>query len=178
VKVLFICTANICRSPYMELRARTLVGDTAGVVFSSAGTHGFDDRPADSTMRTVMAARGIDEDAIEGFRSRPVTRAMIDEADLVLTAEATHRGYLLEEVPTAFRKTFTLGQFAESLDRVDAALAGHDLVEAIGHSRAGTETTHDISDPFRRGLAAATECAEQVDRLLQVALSRLAGRSL
>ena len=40
--VLFVCTANICRSPFMEMAARELAGPDAAVEFSSAGTHGFD----------------------------------------------------------------------------------------------------------------------------------------
>ena len=38
LRVLFVCTANICRSPAMELIARDLAG-SAEVVFTSAGTH-------------------------------------------------------------------------------------------------------------------------------------------
>jgi sulfate adenylyltransferase len=178
VSVLFICTANICRSPYMLLRAPERVGEDSGLVFSSAGTHGFIAKPADRTMAEVMLARGIDRDAIAQFRSRPVTKAMLEEADLVLTAEASHRQFLLDEVPSAFRKTFTLGQFTESLSRIDHTLTGHDLVSAIGHSRATTYATHDISDPYRRGLEAAADCADQIDGLLQTALSRLTGKAL
>ena len=40
LRVLFVCTANICRSPFMEIYARSLAGD--GVVVSSAGTYGMD----------------------------------------------------------------------------------------------------------------------------------------
>ncbi len=57
LNVLFVCTANICRSPYMELTARHLAGDAA-VTFASAGTHGFDDRadgPADGRRRSPSA---------------------------------------------------------------------------------------------------------------------------
>jgi sulfate adenylyltransferase len=177
LNVLFVCTANICRSPYMQLRSDRLAAG-AGIVFSSAGTHGFDDKPADRTMAVVMAQRGIEQDAIAAFRSRPLTRQVVEEADLILTAEASHRAYLLEDMPGAFRKTFTLGQFADSLTRIDPSLTGHELVTAIGHSRAGAETSHDISDPYRRGLEAAADCADQIDGLLQVALSRLTGRTL
>ncbi|WP_309649444.1 adenylyl-sulfate kinase, partial [Nocardioides sp.] len=34
IKVLFVCTANICRSPFMELTARSLAGDDSGVEFT------------------------------------------------------------------------------------------------------------------------------------------------
>ncbi|HWU23540.1 MAG TPA: adenylyl-sulfate kinase [Nocardioides sp.] len=178
VNVLFVCTANICRSPYMLLKAQALVGDDPSVRFTSAGTHGFDSAHADRTMANVMRARDLDRSAIDGFRSRRITSAILAEADLVLTAEASHREFLLDEQPGAFRKVFTLGQFAESLGRIDPGLTGHDLVAAIGHSRAMTTATHDISDPYRRGLEAASACADQIDGLLQIALSRLTGKAL
>src|SRR4029077_11961102 len=50
IRVLFVCTANICRSPYLELRARQLFGPDAGVEVSSAGTDGFDAAPVSDTM--------------------------------------------------------------------------------------------------------------------------------
>ena len=43
MNVLFVCTANICRSPFMELLARELTPE--GAVYSSAGTRGFTDAP-------------------------------------------------------------------------------------------------------------------------------------
>ncbi len=39
--VLFVCTANICRSPYMELTARGWRAPPRTIEFTSAGTHGF-----------------------------------------------------------------------------------------------------------------------------------------
>ncbi|MBM9458377.1 adenylyl-sulfate kinase [Nocardioides sp. zg-536] len=175
LRVLFVCTANICRSPYMELRARSLAGDAAKVSFTSAGTHGFTAHPVDATMGQVLRERGVGGELIEGFASRSVTRELIAGADLVLTAEASHRAYVLEEAPQSFRKVFTLGQFAASAARVDDALTGRRLVEAAGHRRAGAAPEHDVRDPYRRGKAAAEASADQIDRLLGEVLPRLGG---
>ena len=121
VAVLFVCTANICRSPYMELRASAfLAGDATAIEFASAGTHGFRARGVDATMAAVLSRRGVSDERIAAFRSRPLTRELIQAADLVLTAETVHREYVLEEAPGAFRKVFTLGQFADTVARVDA----------------------------------------------------------
>ena len=56
--VLFVCTANICRSPWMELASRHLVGDLKELEFSSAGTHGFRDRAMDPVMAAHARAAG------------------------------------------------------------------------------------------------------------------------
>jgi protein-tyrosine-phosphatase len=110
LKVLFVCTANICRSPYLELTARALSGADSGVHFSSAGTHGFDSHAMDAAMVATLA-----EDTSSGFASRRLTGPILAEADLVLTAEATHRSFILEEFPQHLRKVFTVGQFAGAL---------------------------------------------------------------
>ena len=178
LRVLFVCTANICRSPYMELRARQLLGPDTSIEFAGAGTHGFDAQPADATMADTLRARGLDDPAIERFRSRPLTKDLIESADLILTAEASHRIFVLEEVPGAFRKAFTLGQFAESIERVHADLTGAELIAAVGNRRAGAQPGHDVQDPYRRGPAAAAAAAAQIDGLLEATLPRLAGRSL
>lgn len=177
LRVLFVCTANICRSPYMELRARAMLNGASDVEFSSAGTHGFRSHHVDATMGVVLAERGIDDEATEAFASRRLTRDMINEADLVLTAEASHRAFVLEEVPGAFRKAFTLGQFAESVERVDPALSGAALVTAVGHRRAGAVDAHDVRDPYRRGRAAAEASADQIDTLLKAVLPRLTSQT-
>jgi sulfate adenylyltransferase len=173
LRVLFVCTANICRSPYMELRARAMLAGREGVLFSSAGTHGFRSHRVDPTMAKVLAHRGVDDDLVGTFASRRLTSELINEADLVLTAESSHRAFVLEDVPGAFRKAFTLGQFADSIDRVDASLTGAALVTAAGHRRAGAIDAHDIRDPYRRGRAAADVSADQIDSLLQAVLPRL-----
>lgn len=155
----------------MEMRARQ--AEPSGVLVSGAGTHGFDGHPVDPTMAQVMADRGFTPGPVEAFRSRPLTRGLIAEADLVLTAEASHRVFVLDEVPTAFRKVFSLGQFAETVAGLDPELGGAALVSAAARRRAPTRTVSDIADPYRRGAAAAEACADTVDQYLVALLPRL-----
>lgn len=177
LSVLFICTANICRSPYMELRAASLLlpDGPATIELASAGTHGFRNRGVDETMAGVLTERGVSGERIAAFRSRPLTRELVEAADLVLTAESSHRAFVLEEAPGAFRKVFTLGQFADTVARVDPAVVGPDLVAFAGHRRAAADPKHEISDPFSRGRAAANRAADQIDGLLRVVMPRLTG---
>jgi sulfate adenylyltransferase len=176
LSVLFVCTANICRSPYMELQAGALLSsEPTAIEFASAGTHGFRGRGIDSTMAAVLAGRGFSDEPIAAFRSRRLARELVETADLVLTAETSHREFVLEEAPGAFRKVFTLGQFAESVSRIDASLVGRDLIAFAGHRRAGASAANEVSDPFNRGRAAAEKCADQIDGLLRVVMPRLTG---
>ena len=172
IRVLFVCTANICRSPYLELRARQLLGPDAGVEVSSAGTMGFDDAPVSDTMEAEFARWGTE---VDGFRSRPVTGEMIDAADVVLTAEAAHRTRLLEERPAAFRKIFTLGQFVASAQAADPDLRGRALLQTLASRRVPAAADHDISDPYRRGPEAARRAAVTMEQLLEVVVEKLRG---
>ncbi len=172
LRVLFVCTANICRSPLMELLASHLADGELEI--SSAGTHGFDGRPIDAEMTGPLLARGVPAERVEQFRSRPVSADLVSGADLVLTAEAAHRRFILEEQPGAVRKVFTLGQFTTSVHDADGA-SGADLVRVIGARRPPADAALDVADPYRRGQDAAATCAHQVESLLRVAVPALTG---
>ncbi|MDT9593555.1 adenylyl-sulfate kinase [Nocardioides zeae] len=162
LKVLVVCTANICRSPYMELALRAAAGDA--VVVSGAGTHGFRDHAMDDLMAAEARERGLDP---TGFSSRAVTRELIADADLVLTAESRHRTFLLEEHPAAFKKVFTLGQFARGVQQVGEVATPRELIALIGRNRPSAEGV-DVADPYRRGPEAAAACARHIDELVGV----------
>lgn len=167
LRVLFVCTANICRSPFMELLAGSLAGGR--LIPSSAGTHGFTDHAMDDAMATTLTERGV---PFEAFRSRRLTGALVDEADLVLTAEATHRQFVLEEHPTAFRTVFTLGQFAEAVRR-NPGLFGRKLVAAAGTRRPPSIPDHDVADPYGCGPEAAAAGAAMMEDLLRLIVPAL-----
>jgi sulfate adenylyltransferase len=167
--VLFVCTANISRSPYLELRARSLAGD-AEVDFASAGVHARDDTLIDPAMAVELSARGI---ASDDFRSRRVTEAVIRGADLVLTAEAAHRAAVLDDHPFAARKVLTVGQADQALDRIDPGTPAWELAAALVAARAGASADLDVVDPYRRGPEAASACALILDKIVDRLLARL-----
>ena len=110
--VLFVCTANICRSPSAR-RWPATPARLPDLVFSSAGTHGVG--PASRRRRHGGgAAAGAGH---VRFRSRPLTRELLEDADLVLTAGGRAPPFILDDHPALFRKVFTLGQFAEAVER-------------------------------------------------------------
>ena len=121
-------------------------------------------------MAEEFARFGTDTTA---FRSREATAALVDEADLVLTAEAVHRTQLLEERPAAFRKIFTLGQFVAGAEAADPALRGRELIAALAFRRAPASVDHDIADPYGRGPAEAHRAAVTMEAMLKVLVDRL-----
>lgn len=178
LSVLFVCTANICRSPYMELAARhqLAAAGATGVEIASAGTLGFVESPMDPTMASTLGT--IDPSA---FLSRRLTPSLVDVADVVLTATDEHRQFILLEQPTAYRKVFALGQFARAVERLEAeggeVPSGTALVEAVGQLHGVAQLRADVADPYRRGRRAAAACAREIDRMLATVIPALAGRS-
>ena len=158
-RILVVCTGNVCRSPYIHLRLAHELADL-DIDVESAGTGALVDRPVDPGSTALLDAIGVDS---ASFRARQLTAALVQEADLVLTATRMHRRQVVQEVPAALRKTFALTDFADLVEglrsddiehvrgrslvaRVAAAAADrHHLV----HAR--TDEDADIVDPFRRG---------------------------
>ena len=93
----------------------------------------------------------------------------------MLTAEAlAPRSSSSTTTPAAFRKVFTLGQFAEAVARLTRRLAGRELLRALGERRGAAEPRARRARPLpsrargRRGSA-----AEQIDELLRVVVPAL-----
>lgn len=173
--VLFVCTANICRSPTLELLARQLAraAGATHVEFASAGTMGFDAHPVDDDVAATLTARGVP--GVERFRSRRLTGDLITSADLVLTAEAAHRTFVLDDHPARFRTVFTLGQFAHALSQHPTDATGRDLIAHVAAHRGSADTSLDLPDPYRRGPEAAEASTTHLESLLRAVLPGLIG---
>ena len=169
--VLFVCTANICRSPAMELIARDLAG-SSDIVFTSAGTHARRLQHMNPEMVQALPA-GVSAD---DFRSQPVDASLLADADLVLTAEQVHRQHILDDFPHLLRRVFTLGQFAATIAEIPD-LGGAELVAAAGQRRTPAAPEHDVADPYRRGKAAAEKATGTITAMLSVIVPRLTGSS-
>ena len=86
MRLLFVCTGNICRSPFAEALAQEL-DDRLDVAFSSAGTSAIDGTPATATGVAVAAELGID---MRNHRATPITAAALEGIDLVYGMEQEH----------------------------------------------------------------------------------------
>ncbi len=169
ISVLFVCTANICRSPVMELAARAMAGDSRDVEFSSAGTQGFEAAPINPDMAVTLTP-GLGDD----FRSRRISKDILEGADLILTAETTHRARILEEHPQLHRRVFTLGQFVATIAQIPD-LTGRALLAEAGVRRTPPRPADDVADPYRRGRAAADKATGTITAMLDIIVPRLTG---
>ena len=161
----FVCTANIARSPYAERRMAQLLGEQSPVVVASAGIPGFDGRSMDEPMANQLAKRGGDG---AGHESRVLTEEILAEADVVLTMEFSHHMAILEAWPEAAGKVRGLGQFARAVAKADLQGAGtvEERVAAVLQASGRNSMAWDVADPHRRGRRAAKKAADQIDQYL------------
>jgi len=102
VRVLFVCTGNICRSPTAEGIFLKLVRDAGleqRIVADSAGTHGYHvGEPPDGRTCDAATRRGYD---LSGLRARKFERADFHKFDLVLAMDRENHAHLARLVPAS-----------------------------------------------------------------------------
>lgn len=155
MRILVVCSANVCRSPLAEQLLQARLSTIPGfdrLVCSSAGievSRGHE-MCADAAAVLGLPSEGPKASA---HRARRVTKSMIGGAGLVLTASRVERSALARLSPEARSKVFTL--------REAAALAeAPDQVLATWPPGVGPTVDHRLSDlaallNARRGLAPA-----------------------
>ncbi|MBY0511750.1 MAG: low molecular weight phosphotyrosine protein phosphatase [Rhodospirillaceae bacterium] len=93
IKVLFVCTGNICRSPNAEgIFRHFAAADDVEIETDSAGTHGYHigEEPDPRTVKAA-AARGFN---LSALRARRVTREDFEKFDLILAMDRGHFAHL------------------------------------------------------------------------------------
>ncbi|MEO0491888.1 MAG: hypothetical protein AAF081_00580 [Actinomycetota bacterium] len=173
LRVLVVCTANICRSPAAEALLRTgAIEQGLDVEVSSSGFL-FDGEPASPMMVTVMGERGID---LADHRSRVTTASMVDEADLVVTMERRHGRDLAAACGP--RGIFTLKGAVAALGAVDPVIADpHERLAAADDAREHGDLLGDgpdeIADPYGRSARVNRKTADELRDLTSELLKSL-----
>jgi protein-tyrosine phosphatase len=109
MKVLFVCMANICRSPTAEgvFRKMVAAGPIAGLVdIDSAGTHGYHEgSPPDPRAIEHAKKRGYD---LTPLRARAVSPTDFERFDYVIAMDALNRRHLESVCPTRLQNKIEL----------------------------------------------------------------------
>ena len=119
VRLVVVCTANICRSPLAaamlaaEVRAR---GAAARVSVDSAGVHARHGDEAAGPSAAIARDLGLD---LEEHRSRPVDDDLDDERTVLLTMTEQHRDLLVTADASLAARCFTLRELARLVGGID-----------------------------------------------------------
>jgi protein-tyrosine phosphatase len=126
VRILTVCTGNICRSPVAErlLQAGLDQVMPGGFVVTSAGTRAMVGDPMQPLSGDIVRTYGGNPD---GFVSRQLTSKILRGVDLVLTMTSGHRGEVLQLDASLLKRTFTIREFARMLE----ALEQRDAVASV-----------------------------------------------
>jgi protein-tyrosine-phosphatase len=109
-KILFVCTANICRSPMAAAMFNALAEDGAlPFQAESAGTAALEGEPMAENSLAALEEAGIYP---QPHRARQVSEAMIEEAELVLVMTPQHAATLRRPGGEPPRGIHTLPEYA------------------------------------------------------------------
>ncbi len=151
--VLFVCTANQCRSPMAEALLKALAarrGETDRWQVQSAGTWTEPGRPPTQLAQAVMQRRNID---LSGYRSRPIDAELLAAASVVLVMTRHQQEALQVEFPNARDKVFLLSQLIDRSFEVEDPYGG----SLDDYELCATELQNILTDGYDR-------LAEMVDR--------------
>jgi protein-tyrosine phosphatase len=184
LRVLLVCTGNICRSPialgFLTDRSTRLLDGALTV--GSAGTWARPGSPPTPEAEEAAAERHVD---IAGHRSTPLAPELVERADLVLAMTGEHREEILDAVPGAGPKTFTLKELVAllgGLPPVDrppsreallARIAEADALRASGQGPVPAD--EDVADPIGMSEATYRAVAWELEELTDALVAGLAG---
>ncbi|MGY1812836.1 arsenate reductase/protein-tyrosine-phosphatase family protein [Blastococcus sp. SYSU D00820] len=180
MRILFVCTGNLCRSPIAERLARgaaeRLLAESpelARVEIASAGLDTVAGRRMDPHSALALSRLGGDP---EGFVSRPFSAEMADDADLVLTMTRDQRRAVLETTPRGLRRTFTLLEAADLVGQVELTglrtmpleWRARELGRRLDAVRARRQSRDDdVRDPIGHRSSVHEDVAAVIDRALR-----------
>jgi protein-tyrosine phosphatase len=147
VKVLFVCTGNICRSPTAEGVFRHLLlaqNLHQHVAVDSAGTHTYHvGNPPDRRSIAAAARRGYD---LSDLRARKFTADDFVEYDYILAMDRDHLSILERHVPAPHR-----GKIAMFLD-FSSSHRGDEVPDPYYGGERGFEFVLDMIEDASEGL--------------------------
>jgi protein-tyrosine phosphatase len=183
MRLLFVCTGNLCRSPLAErwsvAHVAPQLAAPAELHVESAGTAARAGEPMDDGAAAVLSELG---GSSAGFRSRLFTGDLGSGADLVLTMTREQRRQVLSRHPVGLRSTFALREAAALATRLSdeqwAVIVSDPsrwlgaLAAALHQGRAtraaqGDAGAEDVLDPIGSPMTVHRQVGNEIAGLLE-----------
>lgn len=150
MKIMFICTGNICRSAMAEGMMKKLINEhNIDAQIYSCGVYA---ETGDYSTYNAIEAMKEYEVNIENHRATNIRESKIEEMDLILCATLSHRQSVLHLYPELKGKVYTMKEYAK-LDK-----NGQDM---------------DIKDPWGYDLNVYYNCALEIKKCLERTIEEL-----
>jgi protein-tyrosine phosphatase len=109
--ILFVCTGNICRSPFAHAFFAKLVNEKRlpDITVESAGLLALPGNSATHMAQRVAEDFGVD---LSGHKAKSVSKELVVRSSLILVMEKSHEDTLLTDFPEAQGKTRLIRHFA------------------------------------------------------------------
>ncbi|OZG57173.1 protein-tyrosine-phosphatase [Bifidobacterium tissieri] len=178
MRIMFVCTGNVCRSPMGELMMKRYLAGSS-IVVSSAGVKGLKSHPIHQSSAKLMTSVGIDSSA---FRSRPLTADMAQDSDLILCFEKEQRRDIVSMAPMTVNYTFLVTEFANMClySAQQQLVKGRTLeerlqsvIDAASFIRPMIPAPRDVDDPMGKSFDVFCRAAEQTNKALWIILDSM-----
>lgn len=149
MKIMFICTGNICRSAMADwlMKKKLEEKNMKNIEVYSSGIYAIKGDIATDEAIEVMEEYGVD---LKNHKATLTEKSKINEMDLILCMTISHKYTLLSKYPNLADKIFTLKEY-------------------VGITKNGI----DIKDPWGYTLAVYRFCAAEIDECLNKLIEKI-----
>lgn len=149
MKIMFICTGNICRSAmaHWMLKKKLEENNIQNVEVYSSGVYAMKNDISTDEAIEVMEEYGVD---LKKHRATPVQNSNINDMDLILCMTTSHKQSLNHMYPNLKDKIYTLKEY-------------------VGDNEKGIE----IKDPWGYGMTVYRFCAAEIDTCLDKLIEKI-----
>ena len=150
MRVMFVCTGNICRSAMAEGILKKLVKENnLNIEVCSCGVYAGDGDYA--SFNAIEAAKYYDVD-ISNHKATNIRNSQIEEMDIILCATNSHKNVVISMYPNLMNKVYTMKEYA-GLDK-----DGKDM---------------DVKDPWGYDMETYRRCIQEISLCIEKIIEKI-----